>query len=57
MIWLIKGPMALCYGLGIVIMMFCALPFIMFGFVVGFIKWSGEIGSKLADRLFFHFQR
>lgn len=53
---LVRVPIAALYAVGIVTMMVCALPFIAVGFVVGFIKWSGQIGSGLADKLFMHFR-
>lgn len=54
---LVRGPLALLYGVGIVIMMCCAVPFILVGFLVGFVKWSCQIGTRLSDRAFLHFMR
>ena len=52
---LVRGPMAVVYAIGIVIMMICALPGIVLGVMVGFLKWSFKIGLRLSSRLFLHF--
>lgn len=51
----LKFPLMLLYGLGVVILMLCALPFAALGFLIGFIRWTTKVGIRLSDRLFLHF--
>lgn len=49
---LVRLPIGAAYGIGLIIMFVCAIPFALVGFVVGFMKWTYGAGENMCDRLF-----